>query len=80
MNDFERYASHADYLTEAQFLSLERYENGRIVAMPVIFCFFTDDQVSRLHSDDWSYYEDLQEECRVELAEMMGKYVSLDLT
>lgn len=72
MNDFERYKDKTEPLTDVEFESLERYENGRIIAMSAVWYLFTDEQVSRLHSDDWSYHEELLEESRIEMAEALG--------
>lgn len=52
----------------AEFLTLERYENGRIMDLSNIFLLLTDGQVAQLHSDDWSYYHELQEELVYELS------------
>ena len=52
-----------DKFTQAEFMRLPRM-NGRIVCLPQYFLQLTDKQVDMLHPDDWSYYQDLQEEVR----------------
>jgi hypothetical protein len=59
-------------LTDAEFDDLDRYESGRIVQLSEIHHLLTDDQVQRLESDDWSYYNELQEELAVEMAEFLA--------
>lgn len=56
-----------DKFTDAEFYSLPRYGNGRIVDLPMKFLQLTDEQVEQLHGDDWAYYEELQEEVAYEL-------------
>ena len=49
-------------LTRAEFFSLDRYMNGRLLDLPNIFYLLTPELVEELHSDDWSYYQELMEE------------------
>lgn len=58
-------------LTTAQFEALPRYENGRIKNLAEVFIFLTNDQVLDLQDDDWSYYQELQEELDYEMSMMM---------
>lgn len=51
----------------AEFEALERYSNGRIMDLSNVFLLLTDEQVEQLHSDDWSYYHELQEELNYEM-------------
>lgn len=60
--------------TDAEFAVLPRYANGRIVDLPMSFMWITDDQREQLHEDDWSYIDELEEECRIMLAEFEGGY------
>lgn len=53
-----------DKFTWAQFQSLPRVR-GRITILPDVFLSLTDEMVNVLHSDDWSYYMELQEEVRI---------------
>lgn len=51
----------------AEFEALERYSNGRIMDLSNVFLLLTDGQVEQLHDDDWSYYQELQEELDYEM-------------
>lgn len=51
--------------TNQEFSELERYSSGRLDGLSVYFMWLTEAQVEKLHSDDWSYYHELQEESRV---------------
>jgi len=62
------YSDSTVQLSDEQFDALER-ESGRIVDLPLCYHVLTAGQVERLHSDDWSYYEDLLEEERHLVAE-----------
>lgn len=55
-------------LTRAEFFSLDRYMNGRLVDLPNVFHLLTPELVEELHSDDWSYYHELMEELEYEFA------------
>lgn len=55
-------------LSPSEFAALERYSNGRIVDLANIFLMLTEAQVAQLHGDDWSYYQELQEELDYELS------------
>lgn len=55
-------------LTRAEFFSLDRYMNGRLVDLPNVFHLLTPEIVEELHSDDWSYYHELMEELEYEFA------------
>jgi hypothetical protein len=48
--------------TDAEFKALPRRANGRLEDLAEFFWLLTESQVNKLHSDDWSYYYDLQEE------------------
>lgn len=54
-------------LSDADFLALERYSNGRLKDIANVFLDLTDAQIEQLHSDDWSYYHELQEELAYEI-------------
>jgi len=56
-------------MKNSKFANLPRYENGRLKDLPSIFHELTATQVLNLHEDDWSYYGELQEECRIMFAE-----------
>jgi hypothetical protein len=55
-------------LSRAEFASLDRYSNGRLMDLPNVFHLLTDELVEELHSDDWSYYHELMEELDYECA------------
>jgi hypothetical protein len=55
-------------LSRAEFASLDRYSNGRLMDLPNVFHLLTDELVEELHSDDWSYYHELMEELEYEYA------------
>lgn len=55
-------------LTWEEFKGLARYSNGRIKDLPLYFYRMTKKQVEQLHEDDWSYYQELQEEVAYELS------------
>jgi hypothetical protein len=57
-----------DMLTDTQFYALARYSNGRIKDLPLYYYRMTPEQVECLHGDDWSYYQELQEEVAYELS------------
>lgn len=59
-------------MTLEQFLALPRYTNGRIKGLPDVFLDLTSEQVEMLHGDDWSYYQELQEEVEYMMAELVG--------
>jgi hypothetical protein len=56
-------------LSASAFAALDRYSNGRLKDLSDIFLQLTDAQVEQLHGDDWSYYQELQEElaCEIQL-------------
>lgn len=56
-------------MSPTEFKNLDRYPCGRLVNLPEVFYKLTATQVLNLHGDDWSYYHELQEECRIMLAE-----------
>lgn len=58
--------------TNAEFNALPRYENGRIECLSEIFMWLTASQVEKLHSDDWAYYGDLEEEVRIMAQEFLA--------
>jgi len=59
-------------LTDAEFDSLERNENGRIIDdFPMAWIWMTAEQKDRLHGDDISYGDDCDEEMRCMMAEFM---------
>ena len=60
-----------EMLSDAEFLALERYSNGRLKDIANVFLNLTDEQVEQLHDDDWSYYQELQEELAYEIRLMM---------
>ena len=60
-------------LSDEQFAALER-QNGRIVDLPMCYHVLTAGQVEELHSDDWSYYQELLEEEQCLYAEAMGMF------
>lgn len=55
-------------LSDSDFYSLPRYENGRIKDLSNVYFMLTEDQVEHLHGDDWSYYHELLEETEYELS------------
>ena len=57
-------------LSDADFLALERYSNGRLKDIANVFLDLTDAQIEQLHSDDWSYYQELMEELLIEIRMM----------
>jgi hypothetical protein len=58
--------------TNAEFAALARYPNGRIESLSEIFMWLTPSQVEKLHSDDWAYYGDLEEEVRIMAREFLN--------
>lgn len=58
--------------TAAEFKDLARNADGRIVELAEVFECLTPDQVAKLHDDDASYYEELQEEVRCMVDEVMA--------
>jgi hypothetical protein len=58
-------------LSDVEFLALERYSNGRLKDIANVFLDLTDAQIEQLHSDDWSYYQELMEELNYEISLMM---------
>ena len=67
-------------LTRAEFFSLDRYMNGRLVDLPNVFHLLTPEIVEELHSDDWSYYHELMEELEYEFArELILEFAELIL-
>ena len=67
-----KYDDRTKKFTNAEFNALERYPNGRIVDLSECFIWLTEAQVAQLHGDDWSYYDDLQEELRCEMMAELG--------
>jgi hypothetical protein len=67
----DRKDSLMDKLSDVDFLALERYPNGRLKDIADVFLNLTDAQIEQLHSDDWSYYHELQEELNYEISLMM---------
>lgn len=59
-------------LSDADFYSLPRWPNGRIMDLADVFYMLTSEQVEMLHGDDWSYYQELQEEVEYMMAELVG--------
>ena len=57
--------------TNAEFKALPRYENGRVKNLSEIFMWLTKAQVEKLNGDDYSYYDDLQEEVRIMAADFL---------
>lgn len=57
--------------TNAEFKALERYPNGRLIDLPMNFMWLTDSQKDKLHGDDWSYLDELEEECRIMMEEFL---------
>ena len=55
-------------LTDAEFLALDRYSNGRLKDIADVFLGLSPAQIDQLHSDDWSYYQELQEELAYEMS------------
>lgn len=51
--------------TNAEFQALPRYPNGCIQDLPMHFMWLTNAQKEKLHGDDWSYLDDLEEEARI---------------
>jgi hypothetical protein len=48
--------------TDAEFDALPRYANGRVIDLPMAYAWITAEQRERLHEDDWSYMDELDEE------------------
>lgn len=71
LNMVERKDFSMTKLSDADFLALERYSNGRLKDIANVFLDLTDAQIEQLHSDDWSYYHELQEELAYEIRLMM---------
>ena len=59
-------------LTRAEFLSLARYSNGRIVYLSNVFFRLTQTQVRELHTQDQSDYQILRAEFAAEVEQMIG--------
>lgn len=59
-------------MTLEQFLALSRYQNGRIIGLPEVFLEIPQDFLEMLHGDDWSYYNELQEELEYMMVELIG--------
>jgi hypothetical protein len=55
-------------MTDTDFAALPRWPNGRLMDLAVIFFMLTPKQVEQLHGDDWSYYNELQEEVEYEIS------------
>jgi hypothetical protein len=53
-------------LSDSDFRNLPRWSNGRLMDLADVFYMLTEEQVAQLHGDDWSYYQDLQEELEYE--------------
>lgn len=70
-NMVDRKDSLMDKLSPSEFAALERYENGRLKDIADVFLNLTDEQIEQLHEDDWSYYQELQEELAYEISLMM---------
>jgi hypothetical protein len=66
-------------LSRAEFASLDRYSNGRLMDLPNVFHLLTDAQVEELHSDDWSYYQELVEEIEYEYARELNYERQFDI-
>ncbi len=64
-------------ITDAEFDDLDRYEGGRLIQLSEIHHLLTDAQVQKLHSDDWSYYNELEEELKIEMAAFLEHSGSL---
>lgn len=57
-------------LTDAEFDLIERNEDGRINDdFDMIWVWATDEQKARMHGDDWSRGDELDEELRCMMAE-----------
>lgn len=61
-------------MTNSEFKALDRYDNGRLVNLHDVFYRLTKTQVDNLHGDDYSYYEELQEEVRYMHMESMKEF------
>lgn len=61
-------------MTNKEFAALGRYENGRLKNLPDVFLRLTPKQVEALHSDDWSYYNELMEEIDYMNYEVMREF------
>ena len=59
-------------LTRAEFLSLARYSNGRIVRLTHMFFLLTQTQVRELHTQDQFDYQMLRAEFAAEVEQMIG--------
>jgi hypothetical protein len=59
-------------LTRAEFLSLARYSNGRIVYLSHMFFRLTQPQVRELSSEDQTEYQMLRAEFAAEVEQMIG--------
>lgn len=70
LNMVERKDFSMTKLSDADFLALERYSNGRLKDIANVFLDLTDAQIEQLHSDDWSYYQELMEELLIEIRMM----------
>ena len=66
--------SRTSKFTNAEFKALPRYSNGRIIDLPMNFMWLTDSQKENLHDDDYSYYDELEEECRIMMEEFNYDY------
>lgn len=55
-------------MTDNDFANLPRWPNGRLMDLADVYFMLTPEQVDLLHGDDWSYYNELQEEIEYELS------------
>lgn len=58
-------------MSPKDFAALPRYANGRLKDLPDVYGKLTPKQIDSLDSDDWSYYQELEEEANYLFLEAM---------
>lgn len=66
MRTFEILDKEFNFYTDAEFELLERHTDGRLVDLQLHWAYLTQDQLLRLHDDDWSYWHDIRDEVEYE--------------
>lgn len=61
-------------LSDAEFDALPRYENGRVRDLPIAYPWISDAQRERLHEDDYSYMDELDEEMAYLMADAKREF------
>ena len=60
--------------SNAEFSRLARYPNGDLVELSTCFFWLTDSQHDKLSGDDWSRYEEYQEDLRCLMNEARAEF------